>query len=213
MPRLSPAASHLPLSPSPPPPPLRVIPTRSDAALEHLAAVSQREWGCGRGRRGAVLADCWQTSHRGPITFSACQEGVNPRRRRGGVRRGGGQTLGSMVTECVINAAMCPVPRTFSTSGPFLRLWKRGRGQQEERGASGPPLCHCICPERGYSLRQGLRRMTLVSHEVMGDNRLVSDDGCAEGEGISKSHELHRANPITFAVWWKRLLIASQLYN
>jgi len=44
-----------------------------------------------------------------------------------------------MVTECVINAAMCPVPRTFSTSGPVLRLWKRGRGQREERGASGPP--------------------------------------------------------------------------
>lgn len=130
-----------------------------------------------RGRRGAVLADCWQTSHRGPITFPACQEGVNP--------RGGGQTLGSMVTECVINAAMCPVPRTFSTSGPFLRVWKRRRGQQEKRGASGPPLCHCICPERGYSLHQGLRRMTLVSHEVMGDNRLVSDDGCVEGEGIS----------------------------
>ncbi len=104
---------------------------------------------------------------------------------------GGGQTLGSMVTECVINAAMCPVPRTFSTSGPFLRLWKRGRGQQEERGASGPPLCHCICPERGYSLRRGLGRMTLVSHEVMGDNRLVSDDGCVEGEGISASHDLH----------------------
>lgn len=51
----------------------------------------------------------------------------------------GGQTLGSMVTECVINAAMCPVPRTFSTLGPFLRLWKRGRGQQEERGYPGPP--------------------------------------------------------------------------
>lgn len=104
---------------------------------------------------------------------------------------GGGQTLGSMVTECVINAAMCPVPRTFSTSGPFLRVWKRERGQQEERGASGPPLCHCICPERGYSLCWGLRRMTLVSHEVIGDNRLVSDDGCVEGEGISQSHDLH----------------------
>ena len=148
-----------------------------DAGLKHLAAVSQREQRCGRGRRGAVLVDCWQTSHRGPITFPACQEGVNP--------RGGGQTLGSMVTECVINAAMCPVPRTFSTSGPFLRLWKRRRGQQEERGASGPPLCHCICPEWGYSLHRGLGRMTLVSHEVMGDNRLVSDDGCVEGKDIS----------------------------
>lgn len=151
---------------------------------KHLAAVSRRGQGRGRGRRGAVLAECWQTSDRGPITFPACQEGVNP-------RGGGGQTLGSMVTECVINAAMCPVPRTFSTSGPFLRLWKRGRGQQEERGASGPPLCHCICPERGYSLRWGLRRMTLVSHEVMGDNRLGSDDGCVEGEGISYPRDLH----------------------
>lgn len=157
--------------------PVCVIPAHSDAGLKHLAAVSQTEQGCGRGHRGAVLADCWQTSHGGPITFPACQEGVNP--------RGGGQTLGSMVTECVINAAMCPVPRTFSTSRLFLRLWKRGRGQQEERGASGPPLCHCICPERGYSLCRGLRRMTLVRHEVMGDNRLVSDDGCVEVESVS----------------------------
>lgn len=95
---------------------------------KHSGAVSQ--WEQGRWHRGTVLADCWQTSHRGPITFPACQEGVNP--------RGVGQTLGSMVTECVINAAMCPVPRTFSTSGPFLRLWKRGRGQLEERGHPGP---------------------------------------------------------------------------
>lgn len=75
--RLSPATSHLPLSESPPP---RVwSPWKSDAGLKHLAAVSQRERGCGRGRGGAVLAECWQTSDRGPITFPACQEGVNPR--------------------------------------------------------------------------------------------------------------------------------------
>ena len=109
-------------------------------------------------------ADCWQMSHRGPITFSACQERVNP-----GEEGGGNRTLGSVVTECVINAAMCPVPRTFSTSGPFLRHWKNRRGQQEERGVSGAPLCHCICPERGYRLQLGLRRMTLVNHEVMVD--------------------------------------------
>lgn len=155
---------------------LCMIPVKKGRGTEAFSCCQSARtglWGC----RGAVLAECWQTSHRGPITFPACQEGVNP--------RGGGQTLGSMVTECVINAAMCPVPRTFSTLGPFLRLWKRGRGQKEERGASGPPLCHCICPERGYSLCWGLRRMTLVSHGVMGDNRLVSDDGCVEGEGNS----------------------------
>lgn len=47
--------------------------------------------------------------------------------------------MDSVVTDCVINAAMRPVPGTFSTSGPFLRLWKRERGQQEKRGASGAP--------------------------------------------------------------------------
>lgn len=127
--RLSSTASHLPLSLSPPPCVWSLW--KRDMGLKHLAAVSQREQGWGRGCKGAVLAECWQTSHRGPITFPACQEGVNP--------RGGGQTLGSMVTECVINAAMCPVPRTFSTLGPFLRLWSRGKGQKEERGHPGPP--------------------------------------------------------------------------
>lgn len=60
-----------------------------------------------------------------------------------------------------------------------------------EGGVSGSPLCHSICPERGYSLRRGLRRMTFVNHEVMRDNRLVSDDGCEEGEDISLSCDLH----------------------
>lgn len=149
-----------------------------DTVLKRLAAVSQRE-------QGATEEDIeelsWHSAGKrakeAPMTFPACQEGVNP--------NGGGQTLDSMVTECLINAAMCPVPRTSATSGPFLRVWKRGRGQQEERGASGPPLCHCICPERGWSPCRGLRQMTLVSHEVMGDSRLVSNDGCVEGETIS----------------------------
>ncbi|TNN74325.1 hypothetical protein EYF80_015408 [Liparis tanakae] len=73
----------------------------------------------------------------------------------------------------------------------LLNLGTRSQTLEErERSARGEggiraPLCHCICPERGYSLRQGLRRMTLVSHKVMGDTRLVSDDGC---EGLSHQH-------------------------
>lgn len=65
------------------------FPLQCYAGLKHLAAVSQRERGCGRGHRGAVLADCWQTSHRGPITFPACQEGVNPRGGRPNIRLNG----------------------------------------------------------------------------------------------------------------------------
>lgn len=160
--------------PSPPP---CVIPQHSDVGLNRLAAVSQQEQGCGRGHRGSVLADCWQTSRRGPITFPGCQEGVNP--------RGGGQTLGSMVTECVINAAMCPVPRTFSTPGPPSQPLVQTARSVGGEGASGPSLGHGICPERGYSLHRGLRQMTFVNREVMGDNRLVSNDGCVEGESIS----------------------------
>lgn len=37
----------------------------------------------------------------------------------------------------------------------------------------------------------GLGPMTLVSHEVMGDNRLVSNDGCVEGECNSQPQDLH----------------------
>lgn len=62
---------------------------------------------------------------------------------------------------------------------------------ERERSAEGeggirtppPPIGHCICPERGSSLDWGLRRMTHVSHEVMGDNKLVSNDRCVEGGG------------------------------
>lgn len=151
---------------------LCVIPEHSDTGLKHLAAVSQGEQGYGReltaGKR-ATEAPLLSLLVRKELTLG----------------REGGQTLGSMVTECVINAAMCPVPRTFSTSGPFLRHWKNRRGQQQERGVSGAPLCHCICPEKGYHLQLGLRRMTLVNHEVMVEERLVSDDGCVEGEDIS----------------------------
>lgn len=50
--------------------------------------------------------------------------------------------------------------------------------------------------------------MTLVSHEVMGDNRLVSDDGCVKGEGDSQPPGLrwvlgHHQKPKTwlFKTW------------
>lgn len=37
--------------------------------------------------------------------------------------------------------------------------------------------------------------MTLASHEVMGDNRLASDDGCEEGEDVSWSPVVHLLLP------------------
>lgn len=131
-----------------------------------------------------------------PITFPACQEGVNLQEEVGG---GGGQTLGSMVTECVINAAMCPVPRTFATpQDPFSDSGREGGGQQEEGGGSGGGGGHPGLPYATTSVQRGdivsaggLGPMTLVSHEVMGDNRLVSDDGCVEGEGDSQPPYLH----------------------
>lgn len=61
----------------------RTQPRRTEA----FSCVSQWEQGYRRGRRGAVLGDCWQTSHRGPITFPGCQEGVNP-------EGGGGLNIG-----------------------------------------------------------------------------------------------------------------------
>lgn len=93
------------------------------------------------------------------------------------------QTLGSMVTECVINAVVCPVPRTYQPRDPFSDSSREGEVSRGRGGHPDPPLCHCICPERESSLHWGLRRMTHVSHEVMGDNKLVSNDRCVEGRG------------------------------
>lgn len=63
--------------------------------------------------------------------------------------------------------------------------------EESERSAGGeggiraPPYA-TTSVQRGDIVSAGaLRRMTLVSHEVMGDNRLVSDDGCVRGEGDS----------------------------
>lgn len=98
------------------------------------------------------------------------------------------QTLGSMVTECVINAVVCPVPRTYQPRDPFSDSSREGEVSRGRGGHPDPPppsIGHCICPERGSSLDWGLRRMTHVSHEVMGDNKLVSNDRCVEGGGVT----------------------------
>lgn len=42
--------------------------------------------------------------------------------------------------------------------------------------------------------------MTFVNHEVMGDNRLVSNDGCVEAKAIAYSLDLHLRLPQT--IWW-----------
>lgn len=61
-----------------------------------------------------------ETSDSGPPLLSLLVRKELTSKGRWGVEGWGGQTLGSMVTECVINAAMCPVPRTFSTpQDPF----------------------------------------------------------------------------------------------
>ncbi|KAA8583979.1 hypothetical protein FQN60_015187, partial [Etheostoma spectabile] len=73
---------------------------------------------------------------------------------------------------------LLPAPQDLLNLGILSQSLEERERSAGGEGVSGPPLCHCICPERGYSLRQGLRRMTLVSHKVMGDNRLVYDDGC-----------------------------------
>lgn len=97
-----------------------------------------------------------------------------------------------MVTECVINAAMCPVPRTFSTpQDPFSDSGERGRGQQEGGRHPGLPYATTSVQRGDIVSAGGLGPMTLVSHEVMGDNRLVSDDGCMEEEGNSQPPNLH----------------------
>lgn len=54
----------------------------------------------------------------------------------------GDQTLDSVVTDCVINAAVCPVPKTFSTSGPFSdsgRELEREVSRRRGGGHPGPP--------------------------------------------------------------------------
>lgn len=97
----------------------------------------------------------------------------------------GDQTLDSVVTDCVINAAVCPVPKTFSTSGPFSDSGRELEREVSRRrgGASGAPLCHCICPERGSGLQLGLRRMTPRQAWSYGRQQ-VSNDGCVEAEGV-----------------------------
>lgn len=101
-----------------------------------------------------------------------------------------------MVTECVINAAMCPVPRTFSTpQDPFSDSGKEGEGQQEEEEGGGHPgLPYATTSVQIGDIVSvgGLGPMTLVSHEVMGDNRLVSDDGCVEAEGNWQPPDFHQ---------------------
>lgn len=77
--------------------------------------------------------------------------------------------------QCVQSPGPSQPQNPFSDTG-------MAREVREERGASGAPLCHCICPEEGYHLQQSLRRMTLFNHEVMDDNTLASNDGCREGD-------------------------------
>lgn len=107
-------------------------------------------------------AECKPNERQRPPLLSPLVRKELTSKSRWGVGGWGGQTLGSMVTECVINAAMCPVPRTFSTpQDPFSDSGREGgvsrRSGRRGEGASGPPVCHYICPKRGYSLRRGPR--------------------------------------------------------
>lgn len=83
-----------------------------------------------RGRGGAFWAECRQNERQRPPLLSPLVRKELTSKRRWGVESWGGwggQTLGSMVTECVINAAMCPVPRTFSTpQDPFSDSGREG---------------------------------------------------------------------------------------
>lgn len=109
------------------------------AGAEHLAAVTHRPGRAkGKRTRGALSGlSAGKTSDRGPPLLSPLVRKELTSERRWGreLGAGGGQTLGSMVTECVINAAMCPVPRTFSTpQDPFSDSGKEREGVSRKIG-------------------------------------------------------------------------------
>lgn len=68
---------------------------------------------------------------------------------------------------------------------------RRRRGVGVGGGHPGLPYATTSVQRGDMVSARGLGPMTLVSHEVMGDNRLVSDDGCVEGEGDSQPPYLH----------------------
>lgn len=71
-----------------------------------------------------------------------------------------------MVTECVINAQSVRSPGRSQLQDTFSDIGRQ-KGQQQERGASGAPVCHSICPGGGFGLQLGLKPMTLGNHEVL----------------------------------------------
>lgn len=116
-----------------------------------------------------------------------------------------------MVTECVINAVVSPGPRTYQPQDPFSDSSREG---EVSRGASGAPRPPAPPPYATASVQRGdlvssgaLRRMTHVRHEVMGDNKLVSNDGFVEADDGSHCCHLHWVSPEPAHACFRTLLI------